>query len=201
VSEPKGGINVRKRTFHISPAMVVAGIALLVALGGTSVAAVSQLVPRNSVGTAQLRTNAVSNAKIRNQAVTDSKIRRNTITSSRIRNGTLVRADFRPGQLSDDGPGTPGTPGAPGISALQRVDVATAASSANSKTVAVNCPSNKRIIGGGARVTGDGSNRVSIVESFPDSSGDRWNARAAEAVSTAGSWQLQAYGLCAIVAG
>ena len=34
--------------------MIVACLALLVALGGTSVAAVSQLVPRNSVGTAQL---------------------------------------------------------------------------------------------------------------------------------------------------
>jgi hypothetical protein len=189
---------VRKRTFQVSPALVVAGIALLVALGGTSVAAVSQLVPRNSVGTAQLRTGAVTNAKLRNQAVTDSKIRRNTITSSRIQNGTLVRADFRPGQLSDDGPGTPG---APGISALQRVDVSTAASSVNSKSVVVNCPSGKRVVGGGARVTGDGSNRVSIVESFPDSAGDRWNARAAEVVGTTGSWQLQAYGLCAIVAG
>ena len=41
-----------------SPAMVVACLALFVALAGTSVAAVSQLVPRNSVGTAQLRDNA-----------------------------------------------------------------------------------------------------------------------------------------------
>jgi hypothetical protein len=192
-------MSVRKRTFHVSPAMVVAGIALLVALGGTSIAAVAQLVPRNSVGAAQLRANAVSNAKIRNQAVTDAKIRGNTITSSRIRNGTLERADFRPGQLSDDGPGTPGAPGQPGISGLQRVDVSSSSSSANSKSVVVNCPSGKRIVGGGARVLG--TNRVSIVESFPDSSGDRWNARAAEVVGTATNWQLQAYGLCATVAG
>ena len=51
---------MRHMVRRTSPAMVVACLALLVALGGTSVAAVSQLVPRNSVGTAQLRDNAVS---------------------------------------------------------------------------------------------------------------------------------------------
>jgi hypothetical protein len=178
--------------------MVVACLALTAALGGTSVAAVSQLVPRNSVGTAQLRAGAVTNVKLRNQSVTDSKIRRNTITSSRIRNGTLVRADFRPGTLPD---AVPGSPGQPGISGLQRVDVSTSASSVNAKSVVVNCPSGKRVVGGGARITGEGSTRISIVESFPDSTGDRWNARAAEVLGTAESWQLQAYALCAIVAG
>jgi hypothetical protein len=40
--------------FRPTPAMVVASIALLVALGGTSVAAVSKLAPANSVGTNQV---------------------------------------------------------------------------------------------------------------------------------------------------
>ena len=53
-----------------SPALTVACLALLVALGGTSVAAVSQLVPRNSVGTAQLRDSAVTTVKVRNNAIT-----------------------------------------------------------------------------------------------------------------------------------
>jgi len=47
-----------------SPAMVVACIALVVALGGTGYAAIR--LPRNSVGPAQLRTNAVTSAKVRN---------------------------------------------------------------------------------------------------------------------------------------
>jgi hypothetical protein len=51
-----------------SPAMVVACIALTVALGGTSYAAIT--LPRNSVGTKQLRTNAVNSAKVRNNALT-----------------------------------------------------------------------------------------------------------------------------------
>lgn len=47
-----------------SPAMVVACIALIVALGGTSYAALK--LPRNSVGNKQLRPNAVTSAKVRN---------------------------------------------------------------------------------------------------------------------------------------
>jgi hypothetical protein len=47
--------------FRPSPAMVVATLALLVALGGTSVAAVSKLAPKNSVGSDQ-----VINGSLRN---------------------------------------------------------------------------------------------------------------------------------------
>ena len=68
--------------------MIVACIALLVALGGTSVAAVSQLA-RNSVGTPQLRDGAVTNPKIRNNAVNSAKVAARS----------LLRSDFAPGQL------------------------------------------------------------------------------------------------------
>ena len=49
-----------------SPAIVLASIALLIALGGTGFAAVSIVVPRNSVGTPQLQANAVVSQKVRN---------------------------------------------------------------------------------------------------------------------------------------
>ena len=51
-----------------SPAMVVACIALIVALGGTGYAAIK--LPRNSVGNKQLRANAVTSAKVRNGTLT-----------------------------------------------------------------------------------------------------------------------------------
>lgn len=51
-----------------SPATVIASIALLVALGGTSVAAVSAL-PRNSVGTPQLKNNSVNSLKVKNRSL------------------------------------------------------------------------------------------------------------------------------------
>jgi len=56
-----------------SPAFVISLIALFVALGGTSYAAITSL-PRNSVGTKQLRKNAVTGAKIKNGAVTAAKV-------------------------------------------------------------------------------------------------------------------------------
>jgi hypothetical protein len=55
-----------------SPAMVIACLALTVALGGTSYAAVS--LPRNSVGTKQLRNNAVTSIKVKNNALTGADI-------------------------------------------------------------------------------------------------------------------------------
>ena len=84
-----------------SPAMIVACLALLVALGGTSVAAVSQLA-RNSVGTPQLRTGAVTNPKLRNNAV----------NSAKVANRSLLRSDFAPGQLPA-GPVGPQGPAGP----------------------------------------------------------------------------------------
>jgi hypothetical protein len=55
-----------------SPALVVAIVALVVALGGTSYAAFS--LPKNSVGTKQLKNGAVTTNKIKNGAVTGSKM-------------------------------------------------------------------------------------------------------------------------------
>jgi hypothetical protein len=86
-----------------SPAMVVACIALLVALTGTSFAAVNALAP-NSVGPAQLRTGAVTNPKLRNSAV----------TSIKVANRSLLRSDFAPGQLSAGPTGPQGPPGPAG---------------------------------------------------------------------------------------
>src|ERR1041384_6769178 len=50
-----------------SPAMVVACIALFVALGGGAWAAVN--LPRNSVGTKQLKKNAVTSAKVKDHSL------------------------------------------------------------------------------------------------------------------------------------
>ena len=50
----------RFRGLRPSPAMVVACVALLVALAGTSVAAVTIVIPRNSVGSLQLKANSVN---------------------------------------------------------------------------------------------------------------------------------------------
>jgi hypothetical protein len=72
--------------------MVVACLALTVALAGTGYAAT--VLPRNSVGTAQLKNNAV--------------------TSLKVKNLSLSRQDFKPGQLPAGPPGPAGPAGPAG---------------------------------------------------------------------------------------
>ena len=67
------------RRYLPSPAMVVACLALLVALGGTSYAAIK--LPRNSVGNIQLKRGAVTGIKVRS----------NTLTGTQINEGRLGR--------------------------------------------------------------------------------------------------------------
>lgn len=84
----------------------IALLALFVALGGTSYAAVS--LPKNSVGTAQLKANAVKQGKIKNGAVTRAKIRNGAINTHKVENGSLRAGDFAPGQLPKGAEGPAG---------------------------------------------------------------------------------------------
>ena len=77
--------------FRPSPAMIVACVALLVALGGTSYA-VTQL-PQHSVGRKQLRPAAVTTSKLANGAVSKPKLAANAVTGAKVRDGSLTGAD------------------------------------------------------------------------------------------------------------
>ncbi len=85
-----------------SPAMIVACVSLVVALGGVSYAA--SVLPQNSVGTTQLKKKAVTGAKLKNNAVTGAK----------VKNRTLMAADFKAGELTAGPQGPKGDPGLPG---------------------------------------------------------------------------------------
>ncbi len=77
-----------------SPALAVSVVALFVALGGTAYAGFT--VPKNSVGTKQLKNNAVTTRKLANRAVTGAKIANNTITGAKLnlsRLGTVPSAN------------------------------------------------------------------------------------------------------------
>jgi len=65
-----------------SPALIVSILALVVAMAGTGYAALK--LPKNSVGTRQLKRNAVTKAKIRKNAVTGAKVRKHTLTRRNI---------------------------------------------------------------------------------------------------------------------
>ena len=87
---------------HIHPATVIACLALVIALSGTSYAAF--VLPANSVGSKQLKRNAVSG----------KKIARNAVTGVKVKNGTLLGADFKAGQLPAAPQGPQGDPGPQG---------------------------------------------------------------------------------------
>lgn len=72
-----------------SPAMVVACLALGIALGGTSYAAIK--LPRNSVGTKQLKKNAVTTPKIRGAAVTGAKVKNDSLTGVDVVEASLAK--------------------------------------------------------------------------------------------------------------
>jgi hypothetical protein len=73
-----------------SPAMVVACIALAVALGGTSYAAIK--LPRNSVGTKQLQKNAVVATKLSARSVGPQKLQNNAVTTRTVKDNQLTGA-------------------------------------------------------------------------------------------------------------
>ena len=78
------------RAARLSP-VLAACLVLLLVLGGTGGAAVSQ-VPSNSVGTAQLKNNAVASAKIKNNAVVAGKIASNAVVAAKIKNNAVTAA-------------------------------------------------------------------------------------------------------------
>ena len=62
----------RIKRYRPSPAMIVAIIALVLSLGGTSYAAI--VLPAGSVGTKQIKRNAVTGAKVKNGSLSTSDI-------------------------------------------------------------------------------------------------------------------------------
>jgi hypothetical protein len=163
-------------------------LALVVALGGTSYAAVE--LPKNSVGNRQLKANAV--------------------TSSKVEDRTLLGKDFKAGELpagprgpaGAPGPkgdtGAPGATGAqgvagpPGVSGWQRIEGPVSLVSPGSYIEAsTTCPVGKRVLSGGADAPG-----LLIMRSQPDSDtswtiGVRNDDRVAK--------QLSTYAICAVV--
>lgn len=76
--------SVRKK---VTFSNVIACLALFIALGGVSWAAVK--LPKNSVSTKQLKKNSVTTSKIKRSAVTGAKIKNNTISGADINESSV----------------------------------------------------------------------------------------------------------------
>jgi hypothetical protein len=101
---------------HVIPGLVVSYLrrhhigllALGLALTGTAYAAT---LPKDSVGTRQLK----------NGAVSAKEIKRNAVSSSKVKNRSLLAKDFKSGQLPAGPKGDKGDKGDPGVGALTPV--------------------------------------------------------------------------------
>lgn len=133
----------------------VAYIALFVALGGTSFAAVQAKLPRNSVGTLQ------------------------------VINGSLLKKDFKANQLPKGAAGPAGAAGAAGsagatgpagAAGATNVTVRETSSSASGSVGgSVSCNAGEKVVGGGAAIIG-GNSLDQLQQSAPIANG--WSALA-----------------------
>lgn len=189
---------------------ILASTALAVALFGSTPlghAAGKLILPKNSVGSAQLKSAAVTGAK--------------------VKDGSLAAADFAAGQLpaGPQGPkgdkGDPGAPGpqglqglqgakgdpgaqgpkgdtgAPGVSGYQIVTgAAVQVTPGNFGYATATCPAGQRALGGGFSTQGLGRARVS--QSGPPGNGTYWLV-SAENISAAGNVSVMALAMCATV--
>jgi hypothetical protein len=89
---------VRSRIRRPSPAMVVACLALVFAMGGTTWAVTS--LPAGSVGIAQLRTGAVTNTKIGSRAVSNAKLHAASVSGTKIAKDAVTGGDVKNGALT-----------------------------------------------------------------------------------------------------
>lgn len=84
---------------RLSPAMVIALLALVVALSAPAQAAMERLAA-GTVGTAQLKNGAVTTPKIRDGAVTTPKIRTGAVTNPKIGNGAVTNGKIGSGAVT-----------------------------------------------------------------------------------------------------
>src|SRR3954468_16940809 len=137
---------------RLTSAHVIAMLALMVALGGTAYAALK--LPKNSVGSKQIKTGAVG--------------------TSEVKNRSLKAGDFKKGQIPKGPKGAQGPQGLPGQQGIQGQDGPTGPTGNFSSvtvqfeqaaadlpdgmetTIQVFCPAGQQGIGGGVR--GDNQN-------------------------------------------
>ena len=127
-----------------SPAMIVAALALMFALGGTAVASG---LDHGSPDPEQHRLEPRPDK----HGVKSIDVQNNSLHDRRRANGTLRAVDFAPGVLPAAGPAGPagaqgpaGPQGAPGLAGVEIVTADTASNSDNLKQTEVSCPAASR---------------------------------------------------------
>ena len=196
---------------RLSFANVIAMVALFVALGGSSYAALN--LPKGSVGATQLRKNAVTSPKVKPGSLLLSDFRASQRTALRGPQG-LQGAQGDQGPRGEKGEkGDTGAKGSPGLSGLQRVYGSGVRNNSDSpKSNTATCPAGKVAIGGGYDIVGAKNPDVTpgglanvVADVVQPSVGDSTTpgsvyVEAWEEEATALNWGVDAIAICANVA-
>ena len=172
-----------------SPALVVAIIALVVALAGTSYAALE--LPRDSVGSRELKAGAVRSAEIKDRSLRMRDFAR----------GTRRSLKGPPGERGPQGLPGGGTAGLPTL-IYRLVDANVAEGERSSQTVG--CLAGEHATGGGADIKGGDT---ALIESYPKPDGTGWwvtvenNNDPVDNPGTGGPYPFTVYATCVQSAG
>ena len=191
----------------LSPATVIASIALFVSLGG-----VSYGVAAGSIDSREIENNTVKAEDVKNGGLVGRDVGNGTLQSRDLRdgavrgvdvnNGSLGGPDLADNTLGDREINEPaldiqrlaGVDASRYLKNVRRVQTATANDPTTPKLAPrAGCPKGKRLLGGGASVVAPAGTPVALSVSGPGGNG--WDA-SAYATAATGNWQLVAVAIC-----
>jgi hypothetical protein len=191
----------------ISPATVLAAIALFVSLGG-----VSYGVATGSIDSREIRNGTVQSRDVRDGGLQGRDVANGTVQSRDVRDGalrgvdvnnrSLGGADLAENTLGDREINEPdldiqrlgGVDARRFVKNVRRVQSETASDPVTPKSVPpARCPAGRRLLGGGARVVAPAPVPVALSVNAPN--GNTWEA-SAYATAPTGNWQLVAVAIC-----
>jgi hypothetical protein len=191
----------------LSPATVIAAIALFVSLGG-----VSYGVATGSIGSREIKNGSVRGQDVHDGRLSGRDVANGTVQSRDIRdaavrgvdinNRSIGGSDVAPNTLGDREINEPaldiqrlgGINAGRYVKNVRRVETATANDATTPKaTPRATCPKGKRLLGGGARVVAPAGTPVALTVDAP--AGNGWDA-SAYATAATGNWRLVATAIC-----
>ncbi|MBA3264479.1 MAG: hypothetical protein H0T69_18835 [Thermoleophilaceae bacterium] len=192
---------------RISPATVLAGLALFVSLGGVSYGVAagsidSREIQNGTVQSRDVRDGSLQGRDVANGSLQSRDIKDGVLAGDDVRDRSLTGADLADNALGDREVDEPqldlnrlgGVSATRYVKNVTRVETRTANDAVTPKAAPpARCPKGKRLIGGGARVVAAAVVPVALAANGPD--GTAWTALA-YATAPTGAWQLVNVAIC-----
>jgi hypothetical protein len=192
----------------MSPATVLAGIALFVSLGGVSYGVATGSINSREIQNGTVQSRDVRDGSLRGRDVANGSLRSRDIldgvlSGDDVRDASLAGIDLATNALGDREIDEPqldinrlgGVSSTRYVKNVVRVETRTANDATTPKVAPpAACPEGKRLIGGGARVLATTFVPVAIAGSAPE--GRAWAAAAYATAPTTANWQLVNVAIC-----